>query len=152
MSVAACSACIGVMPRSHHGDELVGLGPVRDGRRIGAAGDLDAGGERLGEHLAGLREDLRRLLLQDRVDAVDGHVVGQRGGADQEGPGLRHQRNGVVAGERPVLDAVDPGPDAGPDAGVAVGVGGDAQAVAVGLVHDRLELLVGVLLCARPPS
>ena len=67
-------------------------------------------------------------------------------------PDFGHQRDGVVAGQRPVLDAVDPGPDAGPDAGVAVGVGRHAQAVAVRLVHDGRQLLVGVLLGARRPS
>ena len=52
----------------------------------------------------------------------------------------------VVGGQRAVLDAVDPGPDAGADAGVAVGVRRHAQAVAVGLVDDGVQLLVGVLL------
>ena len=69
------------------------------------------------------------------MDAVDGHVVGQGGGADQEGAVLDHLLERVLRGQRPVLNAVHPGPDAGADAGVAVRVGRDAEAIAMCLVH-----------------
>ena len=60
-----------------------------------------------------------------------------------------HHLDRVVAGEEAVLDAVDAGPDAGPDRAVADRVRGDADAGAVCLVGDRLELGVRVLLGAR---
>ena len=109
---------------------------------------LTPAGERLAEHPPGLGEDLGRLLLEDRVDAVDRHVVGQRSRADEERPGLGHELDRVVGGQRSVLDAVDPGADAGADPGVAVRVRGHPQAVAMGLVDDGRQLLVGVLLAA----
>jgi hypothetical protein len=65
---------------------------------------------------------------------------------------LHHELDRVVARERSVLDAVDAGADAGADAGIAVRVRGDTQTGAVGLVDDRRELLVGVLLRAGGPA
>ena len=65
---------------------------------------------------------------------------------------LDHHLDGVVAGERAVLDAVDAGTDARADAGVAVRVRGDLEAGAVRFVDDRRELFVGVLLRAGEPA
>jgi hypothetical protein len=95
-----------------------------------------------------LGEDLGGLLLQDRMDAVDRHVIGQRRRTDEEGAGLGHQLDRVVGGEGAVLDTVHASPDAGADASIAVGVRGHSQPVAVGLVDDRRQLLVRVLLAA----
>ena len=53
-----------------------------------------------------------------------------------------------VAGEAGVLDGVDAGEDGVADAVVAVGMGGDLQAEHVGLVGDRLHLVIGQLLSA----
>ena len=55
----------------------------------------------------------------------------------------------LLAHQRGVLDAVDAGLDRGADAVVAVRVRGDLHAATVGLVDDRAQLLVGVVLRAR---
>src|SRR5207249_4756619 len=67
---------------------------------------------------------------------------------DEECAVFDHHLYGLVARERPVLDAVDPGTDAGPDARVAVRVRGDFQARSMCFVGDRRELFVRVLLRA----
>ena len=69
-------------------------------------------------------------------------------GRHEEGAGVDHPLDRVVADHHPVLDAVDAGVEGGVHRLVAVGVGGDPQAATVGLVGDRRELLGGVLLRA----
>jgi hypothetical protein len=59
-----------------------------------------------------------------------------------------HHLNGLVAGERSVLDAIDAGPDARANAGVPTGVGRDPDAGPMRLVDDGCQLLVGRLLRA----
>src|SRR4029450_8966147 len=76
-------------------------------------------------------------------------AVGQVGVGHGDAPPRDNEPQGVLAGQRAVLDAVDAGLDGGPDAVVAVGVGCHPEAGPMGLVDDDPQLLVGVLLGPR---
>ena len=58
---------------------------------------------------------------------------------------MRSSRSGLAVEREAVLDRVDSLLDREPGAGEPFGVGGDAQAEAVGFVDDRRELLAGQL-------
>ena len=105
--------------------------------------------DQAGDRLLRDREDLGRLGLQlgRRVRGV--HALGQVRRGHDERAALERELLRLLAHQRRVLDAVDPGLDRGPDALVTVRVRGDPHAASVGLVDDRPQLLVGVVLRAR---
>ena len=58
------------------------------------------------------------------------------------------QRDGLVIEDGAVFDRRDAGANGGLDAVGAVRVRRDGDSVTLRLVHDRLHLFVGILLCA----
>ena len=79
----------------------------------------------------------------------DVHALGEvRRRHDERAP-LERELLRLLAHERRVLDAVDPGLDRGLDPLVTVRVRGDPHAASVRFVDDRPQLLVGVVLRAR---
>ena len=136
-------------PPRHQRAQLLGVLAVRYRGRVGAAGDPDTRGDRLGQHRLGPREDVLGLLAQLRGDAVDRHRLGEVGGRHQERAVVDHHLNRLVGGEEAVFDAVDTGPDACPNRAVPDRMCGHPHTGPVCLVGDRGELVVGVLLRSR---
>ena len=147
--VAARSACIGVMPRSTSAQSSLAFCPCGIAGASVPQAIRTPAAIAFGSIACALREDLLGLLAQLGGDTVDRHRLGEIGGRHEERVVIDHHLDGFVGGEEAVLDAVDACPDACPDGAVPHRMRGNSHTRPVGLVGDRGELVVGVLLRAR---
>src|SRR6478609_3686095 len=129
-------------------DQLVGVLPVRDGRCVGADGDLHARFVCGFERRARLREHLGGLVLQLLRSLRYVHRLGEPPRRDEKPVVVDEHLDRFVVHQEAVLDAVDSAVDGVLDGFRAVSVCGYPQPAPVRLVDDGAQFFVRIVLRA----